>query len=146
MCPAEFAKSDEAARVAVRHGRNATIDNTARRIRCEPAKVNRTLVLMKHDGSVASKAEVEKLIFGFGNYEALEFSEDESYSPGHALTQGPRCFVRFTLRQDAVDCYQVISHSCTRLYFLRDATSISAFMPLGVLNGRTTSHPMVLFP
>jgi hypothetical protein len=62
---------------------------------------------MKHDGSVATKAEVEKLIFGFGKYEALEFSEDDGSTPMQGLSHGPKCFVRFTLRQDAVDCYQV---------------------------------------
>jgi hypothetical protein len=100
-------KTDEAAKTAVREGRNAVVDVTGRRIRCEPAKVNRTLVVSKCDGSNFTEAEAQKMLYGFGGTEALEFSAGMNSLPVRGLKEGKRCFVRFIYRQDAVDCYQV---------------------------------------
>jgi len=99
-------ESDEVARLAVTEGRHAIIDETGRRIRCEPAKVNRTLVLAKRDDSVITRDEVDKMLFGYGPLEAIEFSAAIGRTPTRTLNHGVRCFVRFSYRQDAVDCYQ----------------------------------------
>ncbi|CCX13348.1 Similar to Meiotic activator RIM4; acc. no. P38741 [Pyronema omphalodes CBS 100304] len=99
-------ETDEAAKTAVREGRNAVVDATDRRIRCEPAKVNRTLVVSKYDGSNFTEAEAQKMLYGFGGTEALEFSAGMNSLPVRGLKEGKRCFVRFIYRQDAVDCYQ----------------------------------------
>lgn len=100
-------KSDETARLALRDGRNAIIDSTGRRIRCEPAKVNRTLVLSKTDSNTFNEGEARKILFGFGETESLEFARDGDTLPVRGIKEGKRCFVRFAYRQDAVDCYQV---------------------------------------
>ncbi|TGZ80452.1 hypothetical protein EX30DRAFT_364396 [Ascodesmis nigricans] len=99
-------ESDEVARTAVREGRHAVIDITGRRIRCEPAKVNRTLVLERRDGTTFDRTEAEKALFGYGRLEAIEFAADVNQLPIRGLDAGKRCYARFVYRQDAVDCYQ----------------------------------------
>ncbi|KAH0607548.1 uncharacterized protein H6S33_002582 [Morchella sextelata] len=103
---------DETARLALRDGRNAIIDSTGRRIRCEPAKVNRTLVLSKMDCNVFNENDARKILFGFGETETMEFARDGDTLPVRGTKEGRRCFVRFAYRQDAVDCYQYFRHHC----------------------------------
>lgn len=93
--------------MALRDGRNAIIDSTGRRIRCEPAKVNRTLVLSKMDSNIFNESDARKILFGFGETETLEFAMDGDALPARGTKEGRRCFIRFAYRQDAVDCYQV---------------------------------------
>lgn len=138
-------KTDEAARTAVRVGRNAIVDSSGRPIRCEPAKVNRTLAISRHDGSMFSEDEVQQDLDGFGGTESLEFSTSMNSQPVRGLKEGHRCFVRFIYRQDAVDCYQV-SNTLEAQYFVTDGRcSSSVFMIVGLQNGRITFRLLKMF-
>lgn len=53
-----------------------------------------------------TRDEVDKILFGYGPLEAIEFSAAIGRTPVRSLNHGVRCFVRFSYRQDAVDCYQ----------------------------------------
>ncbi|RPA90237.1 hypothetical protein L873DRAFT_1795601 [Choiromyces venosus 120613-1] len=99
-------ESDEVARRAIREGRARIIDSSCRPIRCEPAKVNRTLMLSKNDSSFFHRQEVVDMLHGFGPLESVEFADGSSTMPLFGLTSGQKCFVRFQFRQDAVDGFQ----------------------------------------
>ncbi|KAG0129262.1 hypothetical protein HOY82DRAFT_415111 [Tuber indicum] len=99
-------ETDEVARRAIREGRARIIDSSGRPIRCEPAKVNRTLVLSKIDCSPIHRHEVVDMLHGFGPLENVEFSDGSSTIPSFGLTSGNKCYVRFQFRQDAVDGFQ----------------------------------------
>ncbi|KAI5801706.1 hypothetical protein DFH27DRAFT_557670 [Peziza echinospora] len=96
-------ENDEDAKKAIRDGRGAIIDESGRRIRCEAAKVNRTLLLSKIDNGLFDESEARKALFGFGQLESLEFVTGK-YTQSRGIRNG--CYVRFAYRQDAVDCHQ----------------------------------------
>ncbi|CUS15696.1 unnamed protein product [Tuber aestivum] len=99
-------ETDEVARKAIREGRARIIDSSGRPIRCEPAKVNRTLVLGKSDSSIFHGHEVVDMLHGFGPLESVEFTNGSTTMPLFGLTSGNKCYVRFQFRQDAVDSFQ----------------------------------------
>ncbi|KAG0638092.1 hypothetical protein HOY80DRAFT_196424 [Tuber brumale] len=99
-------ETDEVARRAIREGRARIIDSSGRPIRCEPAKVNRTLILSKIDSSLIHRHEVVDMLHGFGPLESVEFSDGSSTIPSYGQTSGNKCYVRFQFRQDAVDSFQ----------------------------------------
>ncbi|KAF8419737.1 hypothetical protein EV426DRAFT_719819 [Tirmania nivea] len=96
-------ENDEDARRAIREGRGQVVDGSGRRIRCEPAKVNRTLLLAKLDNGIFDEKETRKALFGFGQLESLDFISGK-YAAARGIRNG--CFLRFVYRQDAVDCHQ----------------------------------------
>ena len=99
-----MAQNNEDAKKAVREGRGAIIDNSGRRIRCEPAKVNRTLLLARLDNGIFDEAEANSAVCAFGPLESLEFI-NAKYASVRGIRNG--FYVRFQYRQDAVDCHQV---------------------------------------
>jgi hypothetical protein len=64
--------------------------------------------LSKHDNGIFGRDEVLKVLFGFGPHESLKFTNDVSTLPACGGS-GKKCFVKFQYRQDAVDCFQVIT-------------------------------------
>ncbi|KAF8470124.1 hypothetical protein BDZ91DRAFT_847275 [Kalaharituber pfeilii] len=96
-------ENDQHAKRAIREGRGAVIDGSGRRIRCEPAKVNRTLLLSKLDNGVFDEKDARKALFGFGELESVEFISGK-YIAARGIRNG--AFIRFVYRQDAVDCHQ----------------------------------------
>ncbi|KAF8436188.1 hypothetical protein BGX38DRAFT_99410 [Terfezia claveryi] len=114
-------ESDEDARRAIREGRGQVVDGSGRRIRCEPAKVNRTLLLAKLDNGIFDEKEGRKALFGFGQLESLDFISGK-YAAARGIRNG--CLVRFMYRQDAVDCHQYFrSHNLWSVEWANNAST-----------------------
>jgi hypothetical protein len=93
--------------VAIRESKSKAIDFTRRPIRCERARVNRTIVICKRGNGNIIYGEGARVLGGFGPLESVQFAGATSTVPTLGLMEGNKCFGRFQYRQDAVDCYNV---------------------------------------
>lgn len=100
----QYAK-DEEADLAISEGQHSILNG--RTIRCEKARVNRTLYVEISNKGICEKT-LKKLMLRFGEVEKLVKVDDEFLSDTSSLnqkTKSKRWFCKFVYRQDAISAF-----------------------------------------
>lgn len=92
--------NDQDANKALKEGQHSILDGRA--IRCEKAKVNRTLYIATGDGKDISLRELKESLYQFGEIEEMIGNNDSSYRKSNL---NKAWFCKFAYRDDAIRAY-----------------------------------------
>lgn len=92
--------NDKDAKKALKHGQHSILDGRA--IRCEPAKVNRTLYIATTSGSDIPIKEIKDILTSFGEIEQIIGNNDNAYRKSNL---NKAWFCQFAFRDDAIRAY-----------------------------------------
>lgn len=92
--------NDSDARNALNHAQHSVLDG--RTIRCEPAKVNRTLYLATSDGTDVGLKEVKTVMASYGEVEQIIGNNDSAFRKSNL---NKAWFCKFAFRDDAIRAY-----------------------------------------